>query len=354
MRNPVGRRILVEMLEGKELEESDLRELIRVWGESLHVDFKNGRELDDPGKAAKTVRQYVAGFANADGGLLVVGVSDGGGDPEKRTFTGTKRPGGQALPEWARNVLTVMAGGLSPAPRMQAITVEGNDVLVIGVARAPALVPCVEDGELKYYLRVGDSTPAIPPYLISDLILGRRVHPQLQVKVGENGCGAANGAAVHFGFEVDNEGMIPAIDVLVGVVSWGLRPPDSSSGRLTSGTIRNFIDASAIPLRDGGAEQLVLVHVTSRQRQTTLNLAAFETGLAGGIGKLLVDRPSRTISVRSALYVLASGHPPDWYQLDWTIPPPQETRIRATLTRLANERPVVVWDSPASPEVDNH
>ena len=101
------------MLEGKELEESDLRELIRVWGESLYVDFKNGKELDDPGKAARTVKQYVAGFANADGGLLVIGVSDGGGDPEKRTLTRTKRPGGQALPEWARNVLAAMAGGLA-------------------------------------------------------------------------------------------------------------------------------------------------------------------------------------------------------------------------------------------------
>ena len=57
--------------------------------------FKDGVELKDSKKAAKTVRQYVSGFANADGGLLMVGVSDGkpGARSSPPARAGSKQPG---------------------------------------------------------------------------------------------------------------------------------------------------------------------------------------------------------------------------------------------------------------------
>jgi hypothetical protein len=342
MQTPVARKLLGQMLEGEQLEEADVRALVQVQGETLFVDFKDGAKLKERKDAARMVRRYVSGFANADGGLLVVGVSDGGGDPTKRTFTPTTAPGGKPLCEWARNVLESMAGGLIPAPRIQAIPVDGIEVLVIGTARAPALVPCLEEGDLKYYLRVGDSTPSIPAYLISDLVLGRRVHPQLLVTTCAGSSGAANGSAANFGFDVENEGMVPADDVIVGVVSFGLRPRNASNGRLASSPICNFIDAAPAP--DGVGEPLVLVHVTSRSNQRPLNLAAFERGSARGIGDLLVPRDAAPVPVRSALYVVANGHPPDWYQFDWLIPASGEATLSTVLLDRALGRPIVAWN----------
>jgi hypothetical protein len=45
----------------------------------------------------------------------------------------------------------------------------------------------------------------------------------------------------------------------------------------------------------------------------------------------------------SALYLLARGHPPEWYQANWTVPS-QEGFSRLELTRLIGDRPVVAYD----------
>ena len=148
----------------------------------------------------------------------MIGVSDGGGDATLRAFTPTKRPGGRSLNEWARTVLESLAGSLSPAPRLQTVTVDNIEVLVIGVGRAPSLVATPEEGGLKYFLRIGDSTPAIPPYLISDLILGRRSHPEFEVKV----TGWGDNSIIRFRCEVLNESMVAAQDVVVGIIYPGL------------------------------------------------------------------------------------------------------------------------------------
>jgi hypothetical protein len=339
MPTSVARRILGEMLEGDELDEARVRELVSVDGESLYIDFKDGAELNDLTKARRTLRRYVSGFANADGGLLIVGVSDGGGVAANRTFTPTLRPGGRPLTEWARTVLADMGGSLTPPPRIQVVDVAGVEVLVVGVARVPALVACLEQGELRYYLRIGDSTPSIPPYLISDLVLGRRVHPQLLATIRAHGSGAVNGPEAYFAFDVENESMVPAADVIVGLVSWGLGTSSPTRGRLASPAVRNFVDA--VPFECPGAP-LVLVHVTSRANAIALALPAFENAPVTGIGPLTVPREG-THDVRSALYVLASGHPPEWYQLDWTLPPPPSTAIGMTVVRTPVERPIVSW-----------
>lgn len=67
MKTLVALQVLNEMLEGGELTESDISDLIKLDGESLYIDFKDGAELQNPKKAALTVRMYVSGFANADG-----------------------------------------------------------------------------------------------------------------------------------------------------------------------------------------------------------------------------------------------------------------------------------------------
>ena len=56
MRTSIARTLLDGMLAGKELDGDDVRSLVGVDGESLYVDFKDGAELNDTKKAARTVR----------------------------------------------------------------------------------------------------------------------------------------------------------------------------------------------------------------------------------------------------------------------------------------------------------
>ena len=64
------------MIGGGEFDEADLRALAALPSEDLYLEFKDGTETDDQKKASRTLRQYVSGFANSDGGLIVFGVGD--------------------------------------------------------------------------------------------------------------------------------------------------------------------------------------------------------------------------------------------------------------------------------------
>jgi hypothetical protein len=351
MRSPKSREVLDKMIGGEDLDEADLRALAALPSEDLYLEFKDGAETDDQKKASRTLRQYVSGFANSDGGLLVFGVGDAiiG---TSRPFTKTTRPGGKPLNEWARNVLESLAGGLVPPPRIQVLVVDACEVLIVGIARAPSLVSCNEGNEVRYYLRLGDSTPSVPPYLISDLVLGRRVHPSLELREGRvavNGSAEDPSCLVAFGFEVENVGMVPAADIVVGVISWACEPRDPNWGRIAPDYLRRFFDLQPAAPMDESGNVLWPVHVSSRRKPAVpLDLGAFEAGIASGIGKLLVPREAAPISVRSALYIVASGHPPEWWQLDWAVPPPRgETTMK--LTRCYIERPVLAWKPDALP-----
>jgi len=176
--------LLDSILRGMELTEAELDEVItELADEDQFLDYKHGALLDNPAKAApKVVRQYLSAFANADGGILVIGVSEPDGEGN-RTVTGCKKPGQTELTEWASDAMSDMASYFSPSPRFQLVEHAEGNVLVCAVARAPGLVPCVEAGRMKYFLRIHDSTVKCPDYLISDLVLGRREHPTLHVDV---------------------------------------------------------------------------------------------------------------------------------------------------------------------------
>jgi hypothetical protein len=99
----------------------------------------------------------------------------GGGKP--RGVDGVVAPGKSSVEEWATRILGDLAGWFSPPPSISRVDHANGTVLVIAVARAPQLIPYVESGEVCYSIRINDSTCNIPPFLISDLVLGRRSHP---------------------------------------------------------------------------------------------------------------------------------------------------------------------------------
>jgi hypothetical protein len=335
---PREQQLFETMMSEGALSEPEVWELIRL-PEGQYLDFKHGLELAKP-KPSRTIRQYATGFANADGGLLVVGVSDGGADSAKRTFTNTPRPGGKPLDAWASDALNQVAGSFSPQPRIRAMTIDGCELLLIAVARAPTYIMC--DGQ--YWFRFAQTTKPMPPFMVSDFLLGRRAHPVLELAEHESGCAGGNQEVRHFNFRVHNAGFLPGDDVLVGVISWGRPTGDPNHGRPLSAYLRNFVDLR--PLSPSYKERgLIPMHTTS-ERKRPVALAAFQSGATAV--ELVADFEESPVPVRSAAYVVARGHPPIWYQFDWEMrarSAPDLAR-RARLTPCPLERPIVEWGAP--------
>jgi hypothetical protein len=171
------RKLLEMLMSGYELTPAELDQLLanRV-DEDLFLDYKHGNEAQKK-NAAMTIRQYLAGFANSAGGVLVVGI-----DEATWNVTGCTAPGGSNLADWAARCLTPLAPYFAPPPRFQVVAHPQGDVLVAATERSLSLVPCVENGALVYYLRIHDQTLKAPDYLMSDILLGRRNRPDLHVR----------------------------------------------------------------------------------------------------------------------------------------------------------------------------
>jgi hypothetical protein len=144
------------LLEGGELTPQELEDFVRrVPEEDLFLDYKDGLSTKGPQKDVQTtVREMVSGFANAEGGVLVIGVSE----TRPRGISPCQRIGLEPLDVWAQKVVSDMAGSLSRPPRFSVVSYDTGDVLLIASARAPQLVPCIESRETKYFLRIHDST----------------------------------------------------------------------------------------------------------------------------------------------------------------------------------------------------
>jgi hypothetical protein len=337
---PLDRRLLDKMLTEGALSEDDLRSLMKLNAERSSVEFKDGAETREPPKAARKIRRYVSGFANSEGGILIVGVSDGAGGQEGRRVTGTTSPGKGNLEEWAADVLTPVAAGLSPPAAIQAMPVQEGEVLLIGVARAPILI--MADGQ--YYLRHGHQTLKVEPYLLSDLLVGRRAHPVLTV---ENLPGAINGDDVHFAFRVTNDGFAPAEDIVVGVITWARQePPVRSNGRPATAELRKYVDLRVPPMETIPGLKLAPMHVSCAQRGRIDLLPAFESTKVLTVDDILAPRGVRDVPMRSAVYVVAGGHPPNWYQFDWVLPRAEiQGQTEGKLSRCWSDRPIVEWGS---------
>ena len=71
------RELLDSVLADRALTSDELNRLIADHvTEDQYLDYKDGKLLETLQRAAKVVREYVSGFANTDGGVLIVGVSE--------------------------------------------------------------------------------------------------------------------------------------------------------------------------------------------------------------------------------------------------------------------------------------
>ena len=329
--------------------------------EDLFLDYKDGKLLDDPKRARQTVRRWVSGFGNAEGGVLVIGFDE---STPRQVSPSRDRVGSETLDSWASKALAGMEGLFSPPPRFRTIPVEpGRAILLIATARAPQLIPCHEAGEVKFYLRFHDSTPDVPAYLISDLVLGRRQHPvivpalhQATLRFDQADGPVSRAAHLSFSLSFENVSLVPARQIEIGLVGWSLpEEPDAipmPGTRLIGDHIRQYVEFGSTP--DAMARPLYF-------REEPRDLGSFDVTLPRSIGAFRVARGRSLVPVpglnpkssflhfRGALHVLPVGSPPTWFELQAKIPnlpiwiPDPELHIQKphlSIERLSTRRPV--------------
>jgi hypothetical protein len=360
MPTPASQKLLEELMEGRRLTASELDKLlVDQPNEDEYLDYKSGLLLASGNikKGRATVRQYLSGFANSEGGVLVVGVNDA----KPHAVDGCPPQGSTPLDEWAQSCVSDMAPYFSPQPRIHVVTHPGGNVLVAAVGRAPQLVPCIEEGKLKYFLRMHHSTIEAPPYLISDLVLGRRRDPVIDLKVRDISieaaeCIAQDGSSVYqglgfgFSFLIESLSLAPAEEVEVGMVWWtAMKEPVSVSRQLLP-----YIDATE-PDSEGFERPLWwrLHHAhNDLMKQRPAVLRPFGEIWASEIVRAILPAVPRAL-LRCAVYALPRGASPTWFELEYDYRggypgdrqnDKRDTLKRVQITRLGTGRPRVTWE----------
>jgi len=182
-------------LRDRSLDESDLLALVGLKvPEGLRLEYKEAAWCDKdyrrrvgpghPSPLRARVSKYVAGFANAAGGVLIVGLKEAR-DEDGRFVGVAPNPVKENTESYTQAVKSGMAGLHPFLPRAHAfhtVPADGGGVYyVLAVDRSVQLVPCHESGHLVYFLRLQDSTVSAPDYLAADLFLGRRRVPVVEV-----------------------------------------------------------------------------------------------------------------------------------------------------------------------------
>ena len=123
---------------------------------SLFEGMGGAKQLRDRRAVRDQVAEYVAGFANAEGGVLILGIED------DRSITGHRLPA-NAL----SSLLATPCARLRPAlPRGFVIAVEGHELIVFDVPAADSPVQVIGNG---FPLRIGDQTVQVSESHISAL-----------------------------------------------------------------------------------------------------------------------------------------------------------------------------------------
>lgn len=176
---PHSLQLLEQLLTGYQMTPEELDDLVKNGvREDLYLEYKDGREVSNK-DSSNTIREYISGFANSAGGILIVGVDAPDSIPKE--VTGCKNHTKGKLDDWASRCLTPIAHHFSPLPRFHTVAHEKGEVLIGVVQRSLGLVPVTTKGSTVYHFRLHDQTLKAPDYLMSDLLLGRRQHPSLEI-----------------------------------------------------------------------------------------------------------------------------------------------------------------------------
>lgn len=363
-----SRELLSAVLEGFLITPLDIGEFLRTRPpEDQWLDFKSGNVLKKPkAERAFYVRRMVSAFANADGGLLVLGVRDPEHeDPGLRwTIDGCDpKDVNEDLVVWTQRALAALAPHLYPPPRVQVVACEDGIVVLVGVERAARIVPVRDGSEVRHFLRVGEESLPMPPYLYTDLVLGRRERPSFEVsasvaalELGETDVlQRGETAQFHLVVRVENSGVVWVPNARLGVVAY-VTPltlvhlarfeVSSSPWRTSHGPLARSVDIVPLDALSTGANVLASAgfDLAAGGKSGIPPLEFVEIEVPVSCHRLNV--PTRW---RAALVLTTPNGEPEWYQLgatiDWSAGHKDVADVACE--RCHGARPTVSWAAAA-------
>lgn len=368
-------------LVGESISVEDLQHML--WAnvaEDLHLDWKGGALLADAN--VESLQKAVSGFANAEGGVLVIGANGGDVKEDKWCLTpGPARVKKVDASEWIHQQLSALRPGLRPAPR---VTQVAEGVFVIAVSRAEQLVPVLRGDKMTYYLRMHGCTCEIPAYLHADLMLGRRQRPVLEVRQPtltldsdvhppENRGAHSNTLyprriggnwGADLGFVVSNDSLAWADAVTCGTTTLWPAPPNGAAMAPLAEALHPYIRCTRGPYT-------ALRHLRQEYEHTLAPLA--ETSLSVRLafpppppacldlltadpdnGGLVTSRKGSSrwrFCARLAVHLVSRTSPPEWFQITLTY----DEKARPmndllTVTRVEPPVQVDLWAERLQPD----
>lgn len=311
---PVNTRALVDKYMGGEIiTEADIDNLLTsATKEDLYLEYKSGKELLK-NNASDTLRQYLTAFANSEGGLLIIGVSD------SLIIETGRVPGGRGFGNWAATCLSDIFTFFSPPPRFQEINHREGVIFVAGVSRSPSLIACREGRGFAYYLRIHDQTRQAPEYLMSDLILGRRQYPLLNItsidapssSITHNANYSATLAEMQVAIAIENLNLNWAEGLRMGILNYSC----SNYGSSISKQLLSYVDMKGWPEYEF-PQCFTLYHSSQRINDVEPFTETYET-LNREVVLPLKSRLGAWFSYqwKAVLYLIGRNMPPIWYQL---------------------------------------
>ncbi len=296
-------------------EASDILDLVQQDEGPFH-DFKSDAILATANRQTQgisTIRQYVAGFANAEGGVLVIGVSN---SKPRQLENCPDSIGSRPTHLWAEDVLREFAQYLQPPPRACLVSVGSNRVLLVACAAAPCLVPVRTKGRMVYFRRIGDSTAQLPDDIVADLLYGRRQHPAFRVELDAIGVDHTTIAeqrayTLVFHLTVENVSLIDPDGLIAGLVGYSLSPQKTPVAQ----SILEYIDHEAPAPWAGTSWHLVHSPlVAAEEKERRFKVLPMHTRKLATKAAIVV--PWEHGSGQLAAYVMALGSTPRWYQID--------------------------------------
>lgn len=347
---------LDSLMAGRELSAAELDEFLsQRHAEKLHIEYKHAKELEDNKKAAATLRQYMSGFANSAGGILMIGI-----DESNWEVSDCKVPGGGDLAKWASDCLVSIAAYFSPTPRFTVINHPKGKVLVASTARSLGLVPCYEGGRIIHYFRFHDKTLAAPEYLVSDLVLGKRQNAVLQVlptwftitrNSGSGGWHLIPAANI----KVENQSLSWAEDIRFGLISWDDDP--RAHGESLSQYLLSYLE-----LRDVDKKTFSRPPKISNRIEAAEKIEPFQIWDTHLPSPMLPVKTQGQLDVpykwKAAAYLLARGAAPIWFQVSMNVDAEllnqlKDDRLNSPagsnlieVKRLFGSRPIIAWECP--------
>ena len=133
MSAPRSHELLFKLLQGERPAEGEIQGLVAAFEaqdelEGQWFDLKAGALLQN--RQGDELRAAACGFANAEGGFLLIGYDERG-----HTFDHVAPVGGKAPQQWVEDALAPFAHEIPP-PRYATVAVAGQPVLLVAIERA--------------------------------------------------------------------------------------------------------------------------------------------------------------------------------------------------------------------------